>query len=216
MATLDDPTVNYAENEEIGDIEYDAPESGSRAPQLYPGVYDFKFGLEEETGDRHPFESADRKDDKGQVVGKNFVVNHKATVTVTDDQGNSKDVDIRFNRASFYRSAKMKEKHMNSKGGELLRSLNIRVDVLSKEAIEAALRAADGRSMGRAAFGWQFFCKADDLTISTNANTKRGEIRWPKGADNKYVDVVSCPKCGAKGYGRERITDYKLPTTNGQ
>ena len=126
--------------------------------------------------------------------------------------GEQKESIIRFNQAGFHRSPKMIAKKMNSRGGELLRTLSINLGAnLNKGAVEQALREADSRVMGRGVVNWEAYCKDDKQVVSTNANTKRGDVRWPKGADGKYVSEVTCPKCGAALSGRERITDYKLP-----
>ena len=211
--SIDDASLNDMVNSEIGDVDWDAPESGSMPPQAKPGTYDFLFKLEDT-----PFEDIDQaiRDDKGQPTGettKNFVVNHKAVITTVTDSGDSKDAEIRFCRVGFKRSEKMKKAHMNARGFELLRSLGLRVDPVTREAIEEAFRGADGRAFGKADFGWQFYCKNCDQTISTNANIKRGEVAWPREADRSYALVVSCPKCGNKGYGRLRLNNYRLPST---
>ena len=209
MATLDDPTINTMTNDEIGDAEWDAPESGSMPPRVTPGIYDFLFKLEDT-----PFETKEVKDAQAGTTTNKFVVNHKAEVEVVDPvTSDKKEVEIRFIQVDFKRSEKMKEAHMNAKGVELLRSLGLKVDPFTRENIEDALRGADGRAHGRAVIGWQFYCKDCKETVSTFANTKRGEVPWPRDAERNYVLVVKCPKCGQSGYGRERIQSYKLPVT---
>jgi hypothetical protein len=205
--TLDDPTLNTLADDDIGSIDWDAPESrggGSYTPQVYPGIHNFLFALEDEK----PFETREYDTKDGHV--KDFTVNHKGTVSYIAD-GEQKESVIRFNQAGFRRTPKMVEKRMNSRGGDLLRSLGIHLDNPSKVNVEQALREADGKVMGRGVVNWQAYCKDDKQVVSTNANTKRGEARWPKGADGKYLTDVQCPKCGATLAGRERITDYKLP-----
>ena len=143
---------------------------------------------------------------------KDFTVNHKGTVSYTNGSGEQKESVIRFNQAGFHRSPKMIAKKMNSRGGELLRTLSINLGSnLNKGAVEQALREADGRTMGRGVVNWEAYCKDDKQVVSTNPNSKKGDARWPKGTDGKYVTEVQCPKCGAALSGRERITDYKLP-----
>ena len=206
---LDDPTLNTLADDDIGSIDWDAPESrsgGSYTPQVYPGIHNFLFALEDEK----PFETREYTTKDGTQV-KDFTVNHKGTVSYTAADGEQKEAVIRFNQAGFRRTPKMVEKRMNSRGGELLRTLGIHLDKPSQAAVEQALREADGRVMGRGVVNWEAYCKDDKQVVSTNPNTKRGDARWPKGADGKYMSEVTCPKCGAALAGREKITDYKLP-----
>ena len=208
--TLDDPTINTLTDEDIGSVDWDAPEGrsgGIYTPQVYPGIHNFLFALE----DDEPFETREYQTKDGTAV-KDFTVNHKGTVSYTNGDGDQKEAVIRFNQAGFHRSQKMKDKKMNSRGGELLRALGINLGAnLNKQTVEQALREADGRVMGRGVVNWEAYCKDDKQVVSTNANTKRGDARWPKGADGRYVTEVQCPKCGAALAGREKITDYKLP-----
>jgi len=208
--TLDDPTLNTLADDDIGSVDWDAPESrsgGSYTPQVYPGVHNFLFALEDEK----PFETREYTTKDGTKV-KEFTVNHKGTVSYVDGSGETKESTIRFNQAGFRRTPKMVEKKMNSRGGELLRTLNINLgNSITHAKVEEALRQADGRVMGRGVVNWEAYCKDDKQVVSTNPNTKRGDARWPKGTDGKYLTEVQCPKCGAALSGREKITDYKLP-----
>ncbi len=210
QTTLDDPTLNTLADDDIGSIDWDAPESRAGAgytPQVYPGIHNFLFALEDEK----PFETREYVTKDGTQV-KDFTVNHKGTVSYTNGNGEQKEAIIRFNQAGFHRSPKMIQKKMNSRGGELLRTLNINLgNNVNKASVEQALREANGRVMGRGVVNWEAYCKDDKQVVSTNANTKRGDARWPKGPDGKYDTEVACPKCGAALSGRERITDYKLP-----
>src|ERR1035438_3205896 len=66
QTTLDDPTLNtLTDDDGMGTIDWDAPESrggGGYTPQVYPGVHNFLFALE----DDKPFETReyDVKDGK--------------------------------------------------------------------------------------------------------------------------------------------------------
>ena len=209
--TLDDPSLNATNgDDDIGSIDWDAPESrggGGYTPQVYPGIHNFLFALEDE----NPFETREYDTKDGQHV-KDFTVNFKGTVAYTTPEGEPREAVIRFNRVGFHRSPKMIAKKMNSKGGELLRCLNINLgNNITKAAVEQALREANGKVMGRGVVNWEAYDKENKIVVSTNPNTKRGDVRWPKGPDGKYVTEVTSPKSGAVLTGRERITDFKLP-----
>ena len=200
---LDDPTLNTLADDDIGSIDWDAPESrsgGSYTPQVYPGIHNFLFALEDEK----PFETREYTTKDGTQV-KDFTVNHKGTVSYTAADGEQKEAVIRFNQAGFRRTPKMVEKRMNSRGGELLRTLGIHLDKPSQAAVEQALREADGRVMGRGVVNWEAYCKDDKQVVSTNPNTKRGDARWPKGADGKYLSEVRALSVGLLWLGVRRL-----------
>src|SRR5271157_912565 len=133
QTTLDDPTLNTLGDDDIGSVDWDAPEGrsgGSYTPQVYPGVHNFLFALEDE----NPFETREYTT-KDNTAVKDFTVNHKGTVSYTNGDGEQKESVIRFNQAGFHRSKKMIDKKMNSRGGELLRTLSINLGSnLSKPA----------------------------------------------------------------------------------
>jgi len=214
---LDDPTPNMLNGDDTIDVDYDAPEraSGPYVPQVYPGVYPFLFALEDDT----PFEVREYDTKKGEHI-REFTVNHKATISITDAAG-PKEVTIRFNRAGFHQWTDKNGNKLNSQGGELLRSLNIKLPPRTPQAqVKQALQESDSRVMGRGVVNWEAYCKACkednrlDATwsgiVSTKPRTKKGDARWPK-EHGRYVTEVKCPKCGAELNGRERITDYRLP-----
>lgn len=216
--TLDDPTLNALSDDDLGTIDYDAPErsgSGSYTPQVYPGIHNFMFALEE----KDPFEMREytiRKGKPNEELVKEFTINHKGTVSYTTTEGEQKESTIRFNSAGFHQFSNKHGKKFNSRGAELLRSLGINLgNNNNRPAAEQALREADGRKMGRGVVNWESFCKGtaeaphDPQTISTSP--RKGWVLWPKGTDGRYVESVTCPKCGAALSGREKITDYKLP-----
>ncbi len=205
--TLDDPTLNTLADDEIVEIDYSAKESGgngSYTPQVYPGIYNFLFALEDE----NPFYFNEYDTKKGDHI-KEYTVSHKGTISYVAD-GEQKESTIRFNSAGFHSWAGKDGKKFNSRGAELIRSLSIQLPPKSSYAqVEEALKAADGKVMGRGVVNWEAYCKDDKMVVSTSP--RKGQGRWPKGADGKYVTDVQCPKCGAALSGREKITDYKLP-----
>jgi hypothetical protein len=183
------------------EVNYDAPESGSFPPEVYPGRYDFIFKLDAET----PF-------DKMTVDGKPYLVVNATHSIITPEK--PEGVDVRFQRASFYKHPKM----TNSDGGELLRSLGIKPDSLKPSDIVTALKQADGRARGTAVYGWEAYSKDTKEVISTNPrgkarkDTGKKDMAWPKGADGKYTPTVKFPESGDAAYGRVRVVSYKLPS----
>ena len=182
------------------EINYDAPESGSFPPQVYPGRHAFVFHLAQEAAF-----------DKIVVEGKPYLnVTFEAEVTTPE---RPEGVRVKFLRASFYKHPKM----TNSDGGELLRCLGLKTDANNNRAIVAALQAADGRARGEAVFGWEAYSKDTKEVISTAPRKKarkdsgKVDMAWPKGADGKYEPVVKFPESGDSAYGRERIISFKLP-----
>jgi len=209
--TLDDPSLNTVSDDDIGEIDYEAKEQGGGeyVPRVYPGVYPFKFELEDE----NPFEIREYTIKKTGEQVKDFTVNHKAVISIPDSDGIQQEVTIRFCQAGFHQFTNKQGKKFNSQGAELLRSLGITPDEIggtkpSRALVEQALRAASGRRMGRCVVNWERYDKETKQTISTQG--RKGQLRWPKGKDGKYELEVAFPD-GDKGYGRERVTGYKLP-----
>jgi hypothetical protein len=190
----------------IGEVDYDAPEPGSFPPRVKPGIYDFKFELE----DDEPFGTTTWEKD-----GKHFFeIRHKATITVTKADGTQEDVTLRFCRANFFQNPAMKDAGINSSGGELLRSLGIVIKgSLSRSVLEQSLREADGRSHGRCSVGWRVKFDGSDVVVSTSPRKKKGEVKWPKDKDGNFLPMATDPKSGQKAYGRENILNYLLPQT---
>jgi hypothetical protein len=191
--------------EPVGSIDYDAPESGSFPPQLEPfHVYPFVFHLEDDPWDTQ------------EVDGRKYLqVGFKASTTVQDQEG-SHEVELRFQRASFYKSPKM----TNSFAGELIRSLDLRVTGnLTAQGISNLFQEADGRRSFLGEVSRTAYCKGCEIEISTHARKKRikaGEAApWPKNDDGGYPLDAACPKCHTRYMGRDAIANYKLPQANG-
>jgi hypothetical protein len=198
MANLEDLLAELNAEPEV-EVNYDAPESGSFPPEVYPGRYDFIFKLDPE----NPF-------DKIMVDGKPHLMVNATHSIITPEK--PEGADVRFQRASFYKHPKM----TNSDGGELLRCLAIRPTENTAKAITEALLQADGRARGSAVYGWEAYSKDTQETISTNPRSKarkngNKDIAWPKGADGKYELTVKFPQSGDAVYGKVRVISYKLP-----
>ena len=181
------------------EVNYDAPESGSFPPQLYPGRYDFIFHLD-----------PDKPFDKIEVDGHPYLsVTYSAGVRLPDK---AEPATVRYLRASFYKHPKM----TNSDGGELLRCLGVKPESLKASDIVTALRQADGRAGGSAIFGWEARDRDTEEIFSTSPRKKarkngRTDMPWPKGGDGRYAATVTFPESGASAYGREFVVSYKLP-----
>lgn len=182
------------QEEEVGTIDFDAPEAGSGfPPKINPGVHTFTFKLEEEPWD------------EVEIGGKKFFqVNYQAT----DDHENT----IRFQRASFFQTDAMKAKRMNSQLADMLRGLGYPAGSrITEENVKNFLREADGRTRMDAEVSWRRYCKTCDSTVSTSPRKKKGDHPWPKAADGSWEPYISCPTCGDRGFGREEIIRFKLP-----
>jgi hypothetical protein len=190
-------------DEPVGEVDYDAPEAGSGfPPTVAPGVHDFLFKLEDD-----PFESFEKD-------GRKYLqVNHRAVFsTENPENGSIEEHELRFQRASFYQSQRMKQARMNAKASDLIRALGVRVEgPLSPSVAVGLFKEADGRGHYRAQVEWRRYCKGCETTVSTRPNKKKGDTPWPRDAKGALELIVECPKCHEKGYGNAEISDYKLP-----
>jgi len=200
---MTEANIDELNDDLLGEVDYDAPEPGSFPPRIQPGIYDFKFELEDE-----PFGQTSWEKD-----GKTFYeVRHKATITVTKEDGSREDITLRFIRANFFYNDAMKKAGMNSSAGDLLRSLGIVIKGgISRSVLEQSLREADGRSHGRASFGWRVKFDGTKTVVSTAPRKKKGEVAWPKDNQGNFLPMATDPKSGQKAYGRENLLRYLLP-----
>lgn len=192
--------------EEVGSIDYNAPEPGSFPPQLNPGNYRFVFHLEED-----PWDTV-------LIEGRKYMqVVHKATTTLqgaaaNNGMGGEQEIELRFQRVNFYKHPAM----ANSSAGDLIRALNLQVTGgLTPQAVASLFQSVDGRASYDAEVGWRVYCKDDEIEVSTHARKKKikaGEqVPWPKGADGKLLEQATCPKCKRRMFGNAEIMRYKLP-----
>ena len=188
------------ESEPVAEIDWNAPESGSFPPTLYPGRHRFIFHLAEQDAF-----------DKVDIQGKPYLnVTFEAEVRPPDLADSAR---IRFLRASTFKTSPTR----NSDVVELLRCLGLRPADNSNRAIVETLKQADGRASGEAVFGWEAYSKDTKEVISTSPRKKarkdsgKTDIPWPKEADGRYSLVVKFPESGDSVYGRERIISFKLP-----
>jgi hypothetical protein len=152
---------------EPGQVDYDAPESGSIPPQVPVGTHEFLFnGLEDD-----PYSIQ-------KVAGKNYLQVAYRVQCLDNDK------ELRFQRVSTYKSEKMS----NSLLGELFRALGIKVENLEPETVNAALLAVAGRGTFTADVVWRGYNKGTEESFSTSPNTKRGEQRVPRNGEGGGYD----------------------------
>ena len=180
---------------EPGQVDYDAPESGSIPPQVPVGTHEFLFnGLEDD-----PYSI--------QVVKeKNYLQVAYRVQCLTNDK------ELRFQRVSTYKSEKMS----NSLLGELFRALGIKVENLEPTTVNEALLGVAGRGTFTADVVWRGYNKGTEESFSTSPNTKRGEQRVPRNGDGKFDERVDWAD-GTKTYLSAEINPFrfKLPTAAG-
>lgn len=199
MATLEEvlAKLKSAPQAELEAVDWDAPEAGQFAPRLLPGVYDFIFSLE----DSDPFAVVEIPKASGHL---HFQAAFKAETV--DPKDPSKTVTVRFQRVNSYKHEKMQISGIN----DLVRSMGHRLSAHPEpEEYADFFQAQSQRARFRGEVGWARYCKSCDLTIRTHA--RKADVKWPRDKNNKPVEVVACPGCGDKGYGREEIVRYKLP-----
>lgn len=214
---INDPII--AEDiEDLGSAYWEAPERGAYPPDLKPGkVYEFTFHLQNGGApEREPFQIDEVTDSQTQQKVKTLVVNFKGGYTLTLPSGDQVERTVGFQRASFYQSAKMKEKNMNSAGTELLRALGLKVEPLSSENVKDALRGADGRATFSAEVGWTRYDKEAKVSVSTHAQKKQiasGKAQpWPRNKDGQFEEFITLPSGGTKVSGNIEIVRFKLKT----
>ena len=169
MPSIEELGLN-PEQLEPGQVDYDAPESGSIPPQVPVGTHEFLFnGLED---DPYSIQT---------VQGKKYLQVAYRVQCLTNDK------ELRFQRVSTYKSEKMS----NSLLGELFRGLGIRVENLEPETVNAALLGVAGRGTFTADVVWRGYNKGTEESFSTSPNTKRGEQRVPRNGEGGYDEKVA-------------------------
>jgi RNase P subunit RPR2 len=187
--------------ESVPEIDWEAPESGSFPPQIWPGIHEFAFALAED-GDG-PFGVA-------EIQGQKCLEVTFSAITENDQHD---EVALNFQRATTFLNQAMRAAHLNHKVGELIRSLGMKIEgPMTKEKIGDALNEASAaRQHFHAEVEWRRYCKSCETTVSTHPRKKKGAVAWPRDADKRPELIVACPTCGDKGYGEARITRFKLP-----
>jgi hypothetical protein len=214
MTDIDNLNIGSEDFGEIGEVNYNLPESGSFAPAVSPGVHTGVFKLAEQD----PFEHTDIEIRSG-VSQKFAQVTYLALIPVQNGAGATEEHEVNFLRTNWYVSDKMKQANMQSSAAELTRSLGIRIEgKLTVQRWQDALRHADGRARFTAEYGWELYCRScRETTVSTTPRKKRGQIPWPRKSDGTPELMARCPKCkGAPAYGSVRIVRYKLPEQQAQ
>lgn len=220
MPDLDD-VLSQLQGEEIGEINWNAPDPGAFRPPLDPQQnVEFKFYLPGEfpsSVNNHPdaFTTV-------EIKGKKYLqVNFGALITFTKADGSVGEKMVAFQRASTYKTDKME----NSNVGDLIRSLGLHAEYRQafdetgdvNKAITLILSAASGRAIGHADVGWGAFFKDAKTSYKTSQGKKvvndKGYVTlpWPRGADGKYVASVSDPGTGEEKYGNLELVRFRLP-----
>ncbi len=191
MPSIEELGLN-PEQLEPGQVDYDAPESGSIPPQVPVGTHEFRFnGLEDD-----PYSI--------QVVNeKNYLQVAYRVQCLTNDK------ELRFQRVSTYKSEKMS----NSLLGELFRALGIKVENLEPQTVNEALLGVAGRGTFTADVVWRGYNKGTEESFSTSPNLRRGEQRVPRNGEGKFDERVDWAD-GTKTYLSAEINPFrfKLPT----
>ncbi len=191
MPSIEELGLN-PEQLEPGQVDYDAPESGSIPPQVPVGTHEFLFnGLEE---DPYSIQT---------VQGKNYLQVAYRVQCLTNDK------ELRFQRVSTYKSEKMS----NSLLGELFRALGIKVENLEPTTVNEALLGVAGRGTFTADVVWRGYNKRTEESFSTSPNTKKGEQRVPRNGSGSYEEKVAWAD-GTTTYLSAEINPFrfKLPT----
>ena len=191
MPSIEELGLN-PEQLEPGQVDYDAPESGSIPPQVPVGTHEFLFnGLED---DPYSIQT---------VQGKKYLQVAYRVQCLTNDK------ELRFQRVSTYKSEKMS----NSLLGELFRALGIKVENLEPQTVNEALLGAAGRGTFTADVVWRGYNKGTEESFSTSPNTKKGEQRVPRNGEGKFDERVDWAD-GTKTYLSAEINPFrfKLPT----
>jgi hypothetical protein len=200
LATLDEvlAKLKAAPQAEIEAVDWDAPEAGQFPPRLLPGIYDFVFHLE----DQNPFDAVEIPKGSGNL---SLQMGYKADILDQHSTNAPQIVTLRFQRVSTFKSEKMPISAMN----DLVRNLGQRLSAHPDwQDYTDLFQRLSGQARGHAEVGWRRYCKACNITVSTHP--RKGDVKWPRDAANKPVQIVACPGCSDKGYGREEIVRFRV------
>ena len=180
---------------EPGQVDYDAPESGSIPPQVPVGTHEFLFnGLEDD-----PYSIQ-------KVADKNYLQVAYRAQCLTNDR------ELRFQRVSTYKSEKMN----NSMLGELIRALAIKIENLEPQTVNEALLGVAGRGTFTADVLWRGYNTGTGESYSTSPNIKKGDLRVPRNGSGGFEERVTWAD-GTTTYLSAEINPFrfKLPTAAG-
>jgi hypothetical protein len=192
--------------EEVPQVDWDAPEGGLYPPSIPVGDHDFIFKLADD-----PYQSIQRE-------GKNALqVTYAATTTV---DGTEKTLN--YQRVNTHRSAGMVAARRNASAFELLRALGTRVTEPTAKNIAAALEdASNSAKHFTAGVQWRGYCDhgvkgaKDGIEVATRPSKKKvaagTQFAWPRNADGQFELFVTCPKCKQGMKVNAEIADFHLP-----
>lgn len=200
-------------DEQLPEVDYNAPEMGAFQPLVFPGTYPFIFNLDDDTDKQ--FQIVERGP-KGEAKKKYLEVQFVAAIPAHEISPDSfvngvkpegiEEIRVNYQRVNTYQTAKM----VNSFMGELLRSLKLKISPMTSQGIVEALRENSGKVRGLASFKWKTYCKNCEIEISTNARNKDGQAPWPMDANHKPELMAKCPGCGQGYYGNLDIGQYRI------
>jgi hypothetical protein len=200
----------------VPEVDWDAPEGGASAPQIYPGYYQLQFALDENPSDWFDSITVNAVQGDASTAQKYLVLIHKPVVLYAFKDAVDTNpiqlpaelgkVQLPPQRASFYKSPRM----MISNGAELLRACGVRLNNILQE-IKPAVTQLNGRASFRAEIGWRAYFKTSEVTVSTHPRKKKGDVPWPKGPDGQYLLSATNPQTGEKAFGYPDIVRVILP-----
>jgi hypothetical protein len=190
-------------DEQVTEVDWNAPEAGQFPPIAPPGSYEFVFRLREDT----PFDKVEIPSGSG--------VNHLVVVFDADVIVNGEAKTLTYQRVNTYKH----EKVSMSSAAELARALNIRPasnPPTNRDWIET-FQSASSRARGRAELAWRYFDKSTGVTYSTSPRKRKNpggqkvrDTQWPRNAEGSFSDTVTASD-GTKHYGQAEFTRFYTP-----
>ena len=203
MSDFDLEQLLGARQEEVPEIPWDAPDTGSYPPIAQPGSYEFVFHLREDKfHDELP---------EGFTTVK--IQGHEYLQAVFDAEVLVRD---EYKKLNWQRVNVFKTDRMNlSSYDSLARSLGLRYANTISDRIAAFQDASREGRRGRAKLEWRYFDKNNNQTTSTNPRLRKVKATGEKVRDNRWPRTVEGPfeqtivdSQGTRVYGQAEFTDY--------
>ena len=194
------------QEEEMPDVDWNAPEGGMFAPQVSVGRHTFTFKLSDD-----PYSTR-------KIEGKDYLQLTYSASTEVDGV----EKTLNYQRVDTYQAEWMKKSNKNASLYELLRALGIRfAGKPTTQQIQDAFNEANAQAKRfEGTVNWRAYDKDSEFEFSTRPSKKKvaagKQGQWPRDKDGNYEPFVTFPKSGNKGSGREEITDFHLPENGGE